>query len=141
MIKIFKALLVIALLVTIFAAIYLWRPIDPSVDTQALASQSKLYNAEIVRDEWGVPHILGKRNIDTSFGLAYAHAEDDFETIQETVAATRGVMASYRGRSAAPADYLVELLNVWQTIDARYQHDVPEAVSYTHLTLPTICSV
>ncbi len=128
MIKILKALLLIALLFVLFTAIYLWRPIDSPVDTQALVTQSNLYRAEIIRDEWGVPHILGKRNVDTSFGLAYAHAEDDFETIQETVAATRGVMARYRGRSAAPADYLVELLNVWQTLDARYQRDVPEEV-------------
>jgi len=128
MIKILKASLVIVVLITVFAAIYLWRPIDTSLDIKALVTQSKAYKAEIVRDEWGVPHILGKRNVDTSFGLAYAHAEDDFETIQETVAATRGVMARYRGKSAAPADYLVQLLNVWQTLDARYQREVPEEV-------------
>jgi len=128
MIKLFQTLLAVALIVIIVAAIYLWRPIDASIDTQALIAQSKAYKAEVVRDEWGVPHILGKRNVDTSFGLAYAHAEDDFETIQETVAATRGVMARYRGKSAAPADYLVQLFDVWQTLDVRYEADVPDDV-------------
>ena len=35
------------------------------------------------RDEWGVPHILGRTDADAASGLAYAHAEDDFATIQE----------------------------------------------------------
>ena len=41
------------------------------------------YQVEIMRDTWGVPHIFGKTAADTAHGLAYAHAEDDFETIQE----------------------------------------------------------
>ncbi|MEZ5969852.1 MAG: penicillin acylase family protein [Hyphomonas sp.] len=36
------------------------------------------YDAEIIRDEFGVPHIRGARDRDAAFGLAYAHAEDDF---------------------------------------------------------------
>ena len=39
------------------------------------------FTARIERDEWGVPHIYGKRDADVSFGLAYAHAQDDFKTI------------------------------------------------------------
>ena len=34
------------------------------------------FSAKIERDEWGVPHIYGKRDADVSFGLAYAHAQD-----------------------------------------------------------------
>ena len=37
------------------------------------------YKVEITRDEWGVPHVHGKTDADAAFGLAYAHAQDDFE--------------------------------------------------------------
>ena len=75
-------------------------------------------DVEIIRDTWGTPHIYGKTNADTAFGVAYAHAEDDFETIQDVTAATRGVLARYKGAGAAPTDYVVALLDVWGTIDA-----------------------
>ena len=41
------------------------------------------YKAEIKRDPWGVPHIYGRTDADAAFGLAYAHAEDDFKNIAE----------------------------------------------------------
>ena len=39
---------------------------------------------QIARDEFGVPHIFGQSDPDVAYGLAWAHAEDDFETIQKT---------------------------------------------------------
>ena len=39
---------------------------------------------DIVRDKYGVPHIYGKTDPEVSYGLAWAHSEDDFETIQQT---------------------------------------------------------
>ena len=124
--------IVVVLLGGLFCvAFWLWNPLPPNPSSALLKMASANYTAEIVRDEWGVPHILGKRNADTSFGLAYAHAEDDFETIQEMVAATRGILSQYRGQSAAPTDYLVQLLGVWDTLDKRYQDDVPEDVKET----------
>ena len=39
-------------------------------------------HVEIVRDQFGVPHIFGKTdqyiNADVAYGPAWAHAEDDF---------------------------------------------------------------
>lgn len=114
---------------TILAAVvYLWQPLPANPSYAELAEASVRYDAEIMRDEWGVPHIYGARDADVSFGLAYAHAEDDFETIQETVAATRGVLARYRGAAAAPTDYIVGFLGIWDTLDARYEMDVPAEV-------------
>jgi len=121
-----RSIAIVVLLGFVLGAFWLWNPLPENPRPELLSKQSMHYRAEVVRDEWGVPHILGKRNADTSFGLAYAHAEDDFQTIQEIVAATRGVLARYRGSSAAPADYLVQLLDVWGTVENRYEKDVPE---------------
>ncbi|MEO1015823.1 MAG: acylase [Pseudomonadota bacterium] len=107
------------------AAIATWDPLPDNPDPQELASGASAYDAEIIRDSWGVPHIVGPRDADVAFGLAYAHAEDDFETIQLSVAAGRGALARYQGASAAPTDYLVHLFGVWRTLE-RYETDVPE---------------
>ncbi|HPE48077.1 MAG TPA: acylase [Hyphomonas sp.] len=115
-------------LVILAAAAFLWDPLPANPSAGVLAAGAASYDAEIIRDEFGVPHIRGARDRDAAFGLAYAHAEDDFETIQEVVAATRGNLARYRGKDAAPVDYMVALLGVWDTVAARYETDVPEDV-------------
>ena len=115
-------------LILLATAAWLYNPLPQNPNAEQLAQAAQNYDVEIIRDNWGVPHIVGERDADVSFGLAYAHAEDDYETIQETIAATRGVLASYRGKGAAVTDYIVALLGVWDTLDQRYQNDVPEDV-------------
>jgi acyl-homoserine-lactone acylase len=63
--------------------------------------------ARIVRDPFGVPHIFGRTDPDVAWGLAYAHAEDDFATLQLAIAGTRGRAAAIAGLEAAPLDYLL----------------------------------
>ena len=55
----------------------------------------------IIRDNWGTPHIYGKSDSDAAFGLAYAHAEDDFITIQDQVLHSRGKYASVYGKEVS----------------------------------------
>ena len=84
--------------------------------------------AEIKRDQWGVPHIYGKRDADVSFGLAYAHSQDDYKTIEDVVYALRGELASIHGRDAAVNDYYVHLMNFWNMVENRYESDIPNDV-------------
>src|SRR5262249_26023997 len=99
-------------------------PPDPA---QFIAKAAR-YDVRIRRDTWGVPHILGKSDADTAFGLAFAQCEDDFATLQEVALATRGTLAAEDGAKAAATDYLVRLLRVWETVDARYEKDLPADV-------------
>lgn len=39
-------------------------------------------NITIARDSFGVPHIFAPTDAEAAYGLAWAHAEDDFENIQ-----------------------------------------------------------
>ena len=68
-------------------ALVLW---EPMMATENASLPKRSYDVQIVRDAFGVPHINGKTDADASYGLAYAHAEDDFDTIQEVIAMTRG---------------------------------------------------
>jgi penicillin amidase/acyl-homoserine-lactone acylase len=118
----------ITALLVLGAGVWLWHPLPKSPSPEELASLGSKHQVEIVRDEWGTPHIFGKTDADTAFGLAFAHAEDDFETIQQMVAATRGTLAVYDGASAAPTDYIVGLMDVWGTIERDYAAKVPAEV-------------
>jgi len=82
------------------------------------------HDVRILRDTWGVPHIFGKTDAACAFGLAFAHCEDDFGTLQETLAASRGMLASVRGKDMAPLDYLTGLFRIGQTVKQRYEKDL-----------------
>ena len=60
-------------------------------------AQVNTSNIEIVRDKWGIPHIYGKTDKEAAFGLAWAHAEDDFETIQKTFLPAKGLLGKLEG--------------------------------------------
>ena len=92
----------------------------PSIDFSRALGQATNYDVQIVRDEWGIPHILGGTDADTAYGLAYANAEDDFETIQDILLAVRGKLASVAGLEAAPNDYYVHLIRLWDGLDKKY---------------------
>jgi len=99
-------------------------PFDP----KPLVARAAQYDVRIRRDEWGVPHIDGARDADVAFGFGFAHAEDDYETIEEVAIAVRGKLAAIKGKDAAVTDYLVRLMRVWETIDARYEKDLSPEV-------------
>tara|TARA_Y100000741_G_scaffold215586_1_gene164343 strand:- start:869 stop:3019 length:2151 start_codon:yes stop_codon:yes gene_type:complete len=86
------------------------------------------YNVIIYRDTWGVPHIFGDKDEDTAYGLGYAHAEDDFATIQDILIAARGNLAKYYGRSVAANDYMVKLLKIWDTVENNYENGLSDDV-------------
>jgi acyl-homoserine-lactone acylase len=85
---------------------------------------AKNHDVRILRDTWGVPHVFGKTDADAAFGLAYAHAEDDFATIQGALLAARGRLASVQGQAGAPNDYMVGLLRVSEIVETKYAADL-----------------
>ena len=94
------------------------------LDANALREQAKKRDVQILRDTWGVPHIFGATDPDAAFGLAYAHAEDDFATLQETLLVSRGELASVKGSEAAPFDYLMDLFRIREVVDEKYETDL-----------------
>ena len=84
-------------------------------------------DVRIRRDTWGVPHVLGRTDADAAYGLGFAQSEDDFATLQESVLASRGRLASLKGPEAVPSDILFQLLDVQKVVDAGYDRDLPAA--------------
>lgn len=114
------ALLALVVLVAVTLIVIDQASLPKAPPRQALLDKAKAYDVRIRRDDWGVPHVLGKTDADAAFGLAYAQSEDDFETLQDVVLATRGVLARSKGKAAAPTDYVTALLDVWPTTNAHY---------------------
>ncbi len=108
----------------VLGAALIWEPL---VAESAPPPTPHKYDARIVRDAFGVPHIFGKTDADASYGLAYAHAEDDFSTIQEVVAMTRGRTGAMLGSDGAKVDYVKHLLDARGTIDRKYR-EIPADV-------------
>jgi acyl-homoserine-lactone acylase len=110
-------LTVLMLIAVTAIGLALWEPMAVSA---AAVPSTRSYDVEIIRDEFGVPHINGKTDVDVAYGLAFAHSEDDFGTIQEVVAMTRGRAGAMMGSDGAPIDYVEQLLGVRDTIDRDY---------------------
>ncbi|MDD1750255.1 MAG: acylase, partial [Methanothrix sp.] len=99
-----------------------------AADQPGQTSTSHQYDVRILRDTWGVPHIFGVTDADVAYGLAYAQAEDDFQTIQDSLLASRGQLASVYGREAAANDYMVHLLRIRDVVNAKYETDLSPEV-------------
>ena len=64
---------------------------------------------EIIRDDFGVPHIYAKTDADAVFGMLYAQAEDDFKRIEQNYLWATGQLASVEGPSALASDIRARL--------------------------------
>ncbi len=114
----------LVLLVVALVGLALWEPF--SAERRAPPT-ARTYDATIVRDDFGVPHIFGATDADVAYGLAYAHAEDDFETLEEVLAMTRGRLGALTGSAGAATDFAPALLDVRATVDRDYERQ-PEDV-------------
>jgi len=66
-------------------------------------------NTEIIRDQWGIPHVYGKTDADAVFGLMYAQCEDDFNRVEVNFITAMGRMAEVEGVSELYADLRMKL--------------------------------
>src|SRR5580658_165766 len=118
------ALILLSTVVFLIVSDRLSQPAPP--DSATLIAKAGQYRVRIERDTFGVPHVIGPRDADVAFGMAFAHSEDDFATIQQVALAVRGQLAATEGPKAAVTDYLVRLFRVWETVDAKYASDLPQ---------------
>ncbi len=79
-------------------------------------------NIEIVRDKWGVPHIFGKTDAETTYGLAWATCEDDFNTVQKMLLAVKGRLAEVEGKNGAILDFVSFIVAAEEIVDTAYEN-------------------
>ena len=94
----------------------------------AAIAQINPANITIARDSFGVPHIFAPTDAEVAYGLAWAHAEDDFTTLQLTILSGKGKMASALGKKGAQADYVVNLLRCRQLVEDQWNTLSPDFI-------------
>jgi acyl-homoserine lactone acylase PvdQ len=69
-------------------------------------------NTNIIRDEWGIPHIYGKTDADAVFGLMYAQCEENFFQIENNYLEMlgRSAEAPNKGLSQIHGDKYADLM-------------------------------
>jgi acyl-homoserine-lactone acylase len=107
----------LALLLIVLIGLMTW---EPFAATPGSPPPARAYSATITRDEFGVPHIHGRTDPDVAFGVAWAHSEDDFATLQDVLAMTRGRYGAIAGESGAATDFALALLDARGTAKRRY---------------------
>ena len=91
------------------AGLAAWEPFF--AHAAAAPAAPRTYAAEIIRDDYGVPHIYGDTDPDVAFGVAVAHAEDDFFTLQDVIAMSRGRYGAIAGEDGAKVDFVYHLID------------------------------
>ncbi len=81
-------------------------------------------NIDIIRDRFGVPHIFAPTDAEVAYGLAYAHAEDDFKTIQLGYLAGNNMLTEYLGNQGIGADFIAQFIGSSALFDAAYESDI-----------------
>jgi acyl-homoserine-lactone acylase len=84
----------------------------------------ELSNIKIARDTYGVPHIIAKTDAEVAYGLAWVQCEDDFKTMQELMAACKGLLGEIKGKDGLVADFGIKFMGLKEIAETKYDTDV-----------------
>ena len=93
------------------------------------AAQINPVNITIARDSFGVPHVFAPTDPEVAYGIAWAHAEDDFETLQLVVLSGKEKLGTGLGKKGAEGDYVIKLLRIRKTVEEQWNTLSPDFVS------------
>lgn len=77
-------------------------------------------DVEIVRDEWGVPHIFGNTDAEAAYGLAWANAEDAFKEMQDLLIVGKKMKGKQEGIDGAKADFFANVIRATEIVERDY---------------------
>ena len=78
--------------------------------TEISRFKKQAQQVNIIRDNWGVPHIYGKTDADAVFGLLYAQCEDDFKRVEMNYIEKLGRLSEVNGEKDLYNDLLIRLM-------------------------------
>ncbi len=97
----------------------------PDAQSEAASEAARLAGrakrVEIIRDDYGVPHIYAKTDADAVFGMLYAQAEDDFARIERNYIWATGRLAEVEGEDALMSDLRARLYMSMDEAKAAYE--------------------
>ena len=94
--------------------------------SRGLIAQINPANITIARDSFGVPHIFAPTDAEVAYGLAWAHAEDDLNTIELLILTGKGKLAASIGKKGVGADYIIKLLRCREAVEEQWNTLSPD---------------
>jgi acyl-homoserine lactone acylase PvdQ len=98
------------------------------LENTTLAQQTELdrweaqaKRVEIIRDDFGVPHVYGQRDADAVFGLLYAQCEDDFRRVERNYLWALGRLAELEGEQELYSDLRANLYMTTEEAKMAYE--------------------
>lgn len=81
-----------------------------SQDPVIKAFREQASSVEIIRDQWGIPHVYGKTDADAVFGLMYVQCEESFERVERNYIRKLGRLAEIEGPARLYDDLQMKLI-------------------------------
>ena len=83
--------------------------------------ETEARDVTIIRDKWGIPHIYGKTDAATVFGLMYAECQEDFSRVEKNYLEMLGRQAEAYGESYLYTDLMMRL--VYDSVQAQADYE------------------
>ena len=84
-------------------------------------------SVEVVRDQFGVPHIIAKNEEDALFALGFVHAQDRLWQMEMNRRIGAGRLAEVLGHPALETDRLLRVFGLYQRAKASLNHFSPQS--------------
>ncbi len=85
---------------------------------------------EIVRDTYGIPHIIGDTPRESAYGLAWAFCEDRPQEVIFNILKTRGQLAEAYGRDYFNEDKKARAFGIHRMADSTFANLPPDVAAY-----------
>ena len=92
-----------------FIAILLFASVAQAQQLEKERWEAQAKKVEIIRDDFGVPHIYGSTDATAVFGLLYAQCEDDFRRVERNYLWAIGRLAELEGEKELYSDLRAQL--------------------------------
>ena len=77
---------------------------QPFTDTEIAAWKKQANGIQIIRDNWGVPHIYAATDADAVFGMMYVQCEDFFSKVEDAIISRMGRESEVQGKASIYKD-------------------------------------
>ena len=94
--------------------------------SHALAEEME--EVRIIRDPWGVPHVIGDSDYGSMYGLGWATAEDQLEMALDNYWTIQGRRSELDGRPGVGSDRTIRHLRIVADVEAWLKNAPPEVV-------------
>jgi acyl-homoserine-lactone acylase len=90
-------------------------------ETELARWEAQAKRVEIIRDDFGVPHVYGQRDADAVFGLLYAQCEDDYRRVERNYLWALGRLAELEGEQELYSDLRANLYMTTEEAKLAYE--------------------